>query len=226
MLDNGGAAGANSALKFEADPNNGNKVPDANVNGVDYTNATSDYTVEYNAVTKTDENGNPVSVISIGNNQYTFVQPVDAPVKIRVTFTNGGGVVDKPVYNQCTKDANCPIHSFIDASTTAWYHDGIHCVLEEGIMVGTSATTFRPYDSTTRGTIATMLWRLMKSPVVNYNMTFGDVPAGTWYTEALAWANAKGLIIGTDANTLAPKARATRSETATIIMRFCEGIAK
>lgn len=437
LLDNGGAAGANSALKFEADPNNGNKVPDANINGVDYTNVTSDYTVEYNAVTKTDENGNPVvdddgnpvienqnkvtaadtvkatfskanqqltvdgvtttdgndkpvvagnagasilingtktdekekitgvaptvldfgadkitakqessgqgnsynlavgpngsasvtpqrvsagqivtitatpnrgheveqvtvtdrngnpvSVISIGNNQYTFVQPVDAPVEIRVTFTNGSGVVDKPVYNQCTKDANCPIHSFIDASTTAWYHDGIHYVLDEGIMVGTSATTFRPYDSTTRGTIATMLWRLMKSPVVNYNMTFGDVPAGTWYTEAvrwaaandivkgynsatfgpndiitreqlatilyryaeyrgydvsaranlnsfvdheqigdyatevLAWANAKGLIIGTDANTLAPKARATRSETATIIMRFCEGIAK
>ena len=48
----------------------------------------------------------------------------------------------------------------------------------------------------------------------------------TYATDAMAWANASGLISGTSATTLSPAGSATRAQVATILMRFCENIAK
>ena len=56
---------------------------------------------------------------------------------------------------------------------------------------------------------------------------FGDVSVVSAYAlEAMAWANGTGLITGVDESTLRPGGSATRAQAATILMRFCENVAK
>lgn len=63
-------------------------------------------------------------------------------------------------------------------------------------MTGTSDTTFSPDLTTSRSMIATILWRMAGSPVVNYAMDFADVPADQWYAEAVRWASSEGIVGG------------------------------
>ena len=55
-------------------------------------------------------------------------------------------------------------------------------VVAKGLMEGTRATAFSPDEPFTRGMLATILWRLEESPVVNYTLSFNDVAEGQWYT--------------------------------------------
>lgn len=96
----------------------------------------------------------------------------------------------------CAQDDTCPISRYIDADAGAWYHDGVHWALENGVMNGVSPRMFDPDGNTSRAMVATMLWRLEGSPVVNYAMDYVDVAADQWYTEAIRWATSTGIIAG------------------------------
>lgn len=72
----------------------------------------------------------------------------------------------------------------------------IHYVYEKRLMNGTSAATFSPKMSTSRAMIVTILWRLESEPVVNFAMSFEDVAPNQWYTEAIRWAQANGIVNG------------------------------
>lgn len=63
------------------------------------------------------------------------------------------------------------------------------------MMSGTSATTFSPSSTTTRGMIVTVLHRMEGTPEAT-GMSFADVPAGQWYSNAVAWASANGVVSG------------------------------
>lgn len=93
----------------------------------------------------------------------------------------------------CTKDNTCPMYPFDDLDMSAWYHDGIHYCIENGLMNGTGTTTFAPDAATSRAMIVTILWRLEGEPVVNYAMIFEDVAADTWYTTLSAGLQARAL---------------------------------
>lgn len=122
----------------------------------------------------------------------------------------------------CPKDATCPIHDYADSSTTAWYHDGVHYCLENGLMVGLPGMKFAPDGKTTRAQIVTILWRMEGSPKVNYEMTFEDVAEGEWYTEAIRWAQSTGVVEGFNEKTFAPGNAITREQMATILYRYCK----
>ena len=70
--------------------------------------------------------------------------------------------------------------------------------------------------------IVTVLWRVAGSPVVAYAMDFDDVSIGEWYTEAVRWAAAEGLLTGTSSTTLEPAGQTSRAQIAMIMMRFSE----
>ncbi|MBR3561635.1 MAG: S-layer homology domain-containing protein, partial [Oscillospiraceae bacterium] len=63
-------------------------------------------------------------------------------------------------------------------------------------MNGVGNNRFNPNGDTSRAMVVTMLWRMENSPAVNYAMSFSDVESDTWYTEAVRWANAEGVVEG------------------------------
>ena len=65
------------------------------------------------------------------------MQP-NSKVTITVTFRKTAGV------SNCPRDDICPMAAFADADRSAWYHDGVHYCVENGLMEGTGPDTFAP----------------------------------------------------------------------------------
>ena len=120
----------------------------------------------------------------------------------------------------CRRDESCPISQFADAQPTAWYHDGVHWALEQGVMNGVGNGRFAPDSSTTRAMIVTMLHRLEGESASGYAMTFQDVPDGKWYTEAIRWAAEQEIVKGYSAERFGPEDRLTREQLVTILERY------
>ena len=89
-------------------------------------------------------------------------------------------------------------------------------------MNGVSDTAFDPSGTLSRAMIVTILWRMEGSPVVNYAMSFADVAADQWYTEAIRWAQSTKVVSGYDADTFAPNSNVTREQLATILYRYAD----
>ena len=85
---------------------------------------------------------------------------------------------------------------FTDVPSDAWYAGAVQYCRENGLMAGTSDTTFAPEATLTRAMLVTILWRQAEKPVVNYLMQFSDVPEGQWYSEAVRWAASEKLVAG------------------------------
>lgn len=125
-------------------------------------------------------------------------------------------------YTVCPKDNTCPIWPFADAVSTAWYHDGVHYCLENGLMRGVSGGTFLPDGSTTRAQLVTILWRLEGSPETTGAAGFGDTAGGAWYTEAVRWAAGCGVVKGYDNGRFGPNDAVTREQMAAILYRYAQ----
>ena len=123
-------------------------------------------------------------------------------------------------YRVCRRDDTCPIRPFADAAPTAWYHDGVHYCLENGLMRGVSGGKFLPDGITTRAQLVTILWRLEGSPETTGAVRFDDVAGGAWYTQAVRWAAGCGVVKGYDNGRFGPDDAVTREQMAMILYRF------
>lgn len=122
----------------------------------------------------------------------------------------------------CPQDDTCPLAEFTDVDMAAWYHDGIHYCVENGLMGGTSATTFEPDTTTSRAMIAVILWRLEGSPVVEEYTDFSDVADGAWYTQAIRWASSVGVVGGYPGGSFGPNDPITREQLAVMLYRYAQ----
>lgn len=125
-------------------------------------------------------------------------------------------------YTVCAKDDSCPLGAFGDLTATAWYHDGVHYCLENGLMRGVSGGKFLPDGSTTRAQLVTILWRLEGSPETTGAVRFGDTAGGAWYTEAVRWAAGCGVVKGYDNGCFGPNDAVTREQMAAILYRYAQ----
>ena len=125
-------------------------------------------------------------------------------------------------YTVCAKDDSCPLGAFGDLTATAWYHDGVHYCLENGLMRGVSGGKFLPDGSTTRAQLVTILWRLEGSPETTGAVRFGDTAGGAWYTEAVRWAAGCGVVKGYDNGRFGPNDAVTREQMAAILYRYAQ----
>ena len=125
-------------------------------------------------------------------------------------------------YTVCAKDDSCPIGAFGDLTAAAWYHDGVHYCLENGLMRGVSGGKFLPNGSTTRAQLVTILWRLESSPEPAGTVSFGDVADGAWYAKAVRWATGSGVVKGYDNGNFGPDDAVTREQMVTILYRFAQ----
>ena len=111
---------------------------------------------------------------------------------------------------------------FTDVPASHWAHDDI--------TGGVSSTHFGAGNAVTREQLATFLYRYAQDQGYDTSARAdlsGYSDAGlvsSYATEALSWANATGLIIGTTATTLSPQGSATRAQVATILSRFCQDV--
>ena len=174
---------------------------------------------ELGSLAVTDKNGNAIPVTSKGDGKYSFTMPA-GKVTIAAAFQSARW--DRG-YLSCSHDSVCPIWPYADANATEWYHDGVHFCIANGLMTGYDATTWAPSDATSRGMVATILWRLEGSPRVDYAMGFNDVEDGAWYSEAVRWAASEGIVHGYgDGSSFGPNDPVTREQMATILWRYAK----
>jgi hypothetical protein len=119
-----------------------------------------------------------------------------------------------------TNTGNTNTATFTDVPADAWYESAVQYVYEKGLMTGTSSTTFSPTRTTTRAMIVTILYRLEGSPAVSGSSAFSDVSAGQYYTDAVTWASANGIVTGYSDGRFNPGSLLTRQQLATILYRY------
>lgn len=154
-----------------------------------------------------DEDGDKLDLNDKGDGKFTFQMP-KGDVSIEVSFA--------PIEDETPKA------DFSDVPADAWSAEAVQYVYENGLMTGTSDTTFSPDLTTSRSMIATILWRIAGSPVVNYAMDFADVPADQWYAEAVRWASSEGIVGGYGNGFFGTGPPITREQFAVMLYRFAQ----
>lgn len=114
----------------------------------------------------------------------------------------------------------CPQDGFTDrVADTSWAHAGIDFVMRRGIMTGTTATTFEPKSSFSRGQIVTVLYRMAGSPETEAETPFTDLTK-KYYQAPIAWAYKNGIVNGTTETTFAPESPVSRQDLTAIFFRY------
>lgn len=122
--------------------------------------------------------------------------------------------------------------AFNDVKGGAWYADAVNWATSVGIVSGYGDGKFGADDSITREQLAMILYQYAKlkghtATDLNTLDGFSDTDqVSDWALEAIRWAVENGLMSGKNGGKLDPNGTATRAETATILMQFCEKIAK
>ncbi|HJB02907.1 MAG TPA: S-layer homology domain-containing protein, partial [Candidatus Evtepia excrementipullorum] len=153
-------------------------------------------------VAVTDRFGEPVAVTENADGTYTFTMP-NGQVTVTVTF----------------EQAPLPFH---DVAEGDWFYDAVSYAYETGLMDGVGDNLFAPNSETTRAQLVTILYRLEGEPEPGGDSGFSDVAAGTWYTDAVAWAAENGIVNGTTDTTFAPGDDITREQLVTVLYRYAE----
>lgn len=120
----------------------------------------------------------------------------------------------------CKTKGNAALMTDLDHGQ--WYYDMVKSVVGEGLMNGTSGTTFAPNDKLTRAMIVQILYNMEGRPAYTIDNPFSDVADTAWYAAAVIWANEKGIAKGTGGTTFTPNQAVTREQMAAFICRYAE----
>ncbi len=110
--------------------------------------------------------------------------------------------------------------AFADLEPGSWYDEAVSFVVERGLMKGSSAARFAPNDPLTRAMVITVLYRIDGAPQTAPTDAFSDVPASSWYTDAVSWGTEKKLVEGYPDGTFLPDQAITRGEMVTMLYRY------
>ena len=109
---------------------------------------------------------------------------------------------------------------FVDVATGSYYEDAVDWAVENGITTGVSANRFDPNGVCTRAQAVTFLWRAAGSPAPrSRTMPFTDVPAGSYYYDAVLWAVENGITKGTSETMFSPDATCSRAQIVAFLWR-------
>ncbi len=108
---------------------------------------------------------------------------------------------------------------FADVMDDAYYYDAVLWAVEHGITTGTSATSFSPEDTVTRGQTVTFIHRAAGTPETSAANPFTDVAANVFYSKAAIWAAEQDITKGTTGTTFSPNDNCTRGQIVTFLYR-------
>lgn len=157
-------------------------------------------------LTVTDGSGKTVSTVKKSDTVYTFTMPASA-VKVGVSYVKATETPSETKFN--------------DVSANDWFASAVDYVTGKGMMNGTADNTFSPKANTTRGMIVTVLYRLENQPSTSA-ASFTDVASGAYYANAVAWANANGIVSGYGSGKFGPNDKVTREQLAAILYRYAQ----
>lgn len=113
---------------------------------------------------------------------------------------------------------------FSDVKEGAWYHEAVKYAAQNGLMGGTGNSTFSPDMATSRGMIATILYRMSGSTETSLS-TFKDVKPDAYYAQAIAWTQKQGIIAGYGNSMFGPEDSITREQLAAILCNYAGSFA-
>ena len=113
-------------------------------------------------------------------------------------------------------------HPFQDVPDGKWYSEAVQYVYENGLMNGTSSTTFDPSGKLTRAMLVTVLYRAAGQPAVEFTPKFSDVPAGRYYSVPVVWAVENGVTNGVSATKFNPNGAVTREQLAKFLYSYAK----
>lgn len=157
-------------------------------------------------LTVTDGSGKSVSTVKKSDTVYTFTMPASA-VKVGVSYVKATETPSGTKFN--------------DVSANDWFASAVDYVTGKGMMNGTADNTFSPKAHTTRGMVVTVLYRLENQPSTSA-ASFTDVASGAYYANAVAWANANGIVSGYGSGKFGPNDKVTREQLAAILYRYAQ----
>ena len=109
---------------------------------------------------------------------------------------------------------------FTDVHAGDWFYDSVKFMNGNGLIQGTSGSTYSPYTTTTRGMIVTILYRLDGAPATYNSNPFYDVSANAYYANAVNWASQAGIVAGYGDGSFHPNDPITRQQMAAILYRY------
>ena len=109
---------------------------------------------------------------------------------------------------------------YTDVSWDHWAYTAIKRMYTRGLMVGVNETTFAPDQKMSRAMLAVILYARAGQPAVEAANPFTDVPADSWYTDAVIWAADNGIVSGFGDGTFRPNDALTRAQAAVMLCAF------
>ena len=194
-----------------------------------FKNVTTDHTIE---VVFMKANGNPQTgvFVDVPEGSY-YEEAVDWAVEKGITtgtgnnyFTPDGICTRAQAVTFLWRVAGSPTPKteampFEDVLNGSYYYEAVLWAVENGVTVGTSATTFSPELTCSRAHIVTFLWRAANSPSAKTANPFTDVAADAYYIDAVLWAVKHKITVGTTLSTFSPDEGCTRAQIVTFLYR-------
>ena len=135
-------------------------------------------------------------------------EPADPPVN------PGGGTPSEP------EEPTWPFEDVTEGED--WFYDAVAYVYENGIMAGTSATTFEPGMLLDRAMAAQLFYNLEGKPAVTGDSAFTDVTSGHWAVDAITWAAENEVVAGIGGNLYDPDSNVTREQFAQMLYNYAQ----
>lgn len=157
------------------------------------------------------------------DNEYTF-RMANCDVTVTVTFKEEGKTTtEETEETDKTEETTTPeTITFSDVKESDWFYKGVSYVVENGMMNGVGDNQFAPNAPLTREMLAVVLYNMEKQPESTGVNPFADVKADMWYTDAIVWANANGIVAGYDDSTFGLGDSITREQLAAILYRYAQ----
>ena len=140
----------------------------------------------------------------------------DTTVNVKTTY-------DYKVANELgdSNVASVTTGTFLDVLPSDSSYKAVDWAVEQGIVSGTSPTTFSPKVACTRSQFALMLYRLAGKPEVDLSTNpFTDLPNNSGIKKAIVWAYNEGIVNGTSATTYSPNNNITRAQLVIMLWKM------
>ena len=164
------------------------------------------------------------ATVKIVDNSKGFIDTQDHWAKDAIDFVSARGLVSgmsATIYAPDASATRAQLWTILarqnDADLTGgsiWYEKAQNWAKEKGISDGTN-----PNGTINRAQMVTMLWRAMGQPAAASGASFADVPADSYYAQAVAWAVENGITAGVGGGRFDPNATCTRAQIATFLHR-------
>ena len=164
------------------------------------------------------------ATVKIVDNSKGFIDTQDHWAKDAIDFVSARGLVSgmsATIYAPNNSTTRAQMWTILarqnDADLTGgsiWYEKAQNWAKEKGISDGTN-----PNGTINRAQMVTMLWRAMGQSAAASGASFADVPADSYYAQAVAWAIENGITAGVGGGRFDPNSTCTRGQIATFLWR-------